>query len=31
MSFLNHYEPDTEIDETGTWLSIGDLMSGLVM
>lgn len=31
MSFLNHYEPDTDIDETGTWLSIGDLMSGLVM
>lgn len=31
MSFLNHYEPDTDIDETGAWLSIGDLMSGLVM
>lgn len=31
MGFLNQYEPDTEIDETGTWLSIGDLMSGLVM
>lgn len=24
-------EPDTEIDETGTWLSIGDLMSALLM
>ena len=31
MSFLNHNEPDTDIDETGAWLSIGDLMSGLVM
>ncbi len=31
MSFLSQYEPDNEIDETGTWLSIGDLMSGLVM
>lgn len=24
-------EPETEIDETGTWLSIGDLMSALLM
>lgn len=27
----SYFEPDTEIDETGTWLSIGDLMSALLM
>jgi len=26
-----YLEPETEIDETGTWLSIGDLMSALLM
>lgn len=31
MSFLAHKQPETELDEAGIWLSIGDLMSGLLM
>lgn len=31
MNTFNVPQPDSEIDETGAWLSIGDLMSGLLM
>ena len=31
MSSNDWLQPDLEIDETGAWLSIGDLMSGLLM
>ena len=29
--YESNLEPETDIDEMGTWLSIGDLMSALLL